>query len=62
MSFVLINNVINLAENYDLHLARILILMSELSGKNHTTKIRGITKIVKLDFLLRYPTMLEKTL
>ncbi len=47
--------------SYDIHLARILILTSLLSGEKHKI-IKGITKLVKLDFLLRYPTALEHAL
>src|SRR5690348_13090158 len=50
-----------LDNNYDLHLARILILISLISGERHKI-IKGITKLVKLDFLLRYPTALEQAL
>lgn len=50
-----------LNDDYDVHLARILILISLLSGDKHKI-IKGITKLVKLDFLLRYPTALEHAL
>lgn len=61
MSFKILKQVIDLDNNFDLHTARILILLSSL--ENHTKKeIKGITKLVKLDFLLRYPTVLERAL
>lgn len=61
MSFKTIKQIIELDTNFDLHAARILILLSSL--ENHTKKeIKGITKLVKLDFLLRYPTVLELAL
>lgn len=61
MSFQTLKKILDLDNNYDLHLARILILISSLSGKNQK-EIKGITKLVKLDFLLRYPTVLEQAL
>ncbi len=45
----------------ELHLARILILMRALGGKNRKP-VDGIMKLAKLDFLLRYPTFLERAL
>ena len=42
----------------DYHQARVLLLISELSG--HSGKIDGLTKLAKLDFLLRYPVFLER--
>lgn len=50
------------AENADdLHLARLLILLQAVDkGKGET--VEGIMKLAKLDFLLRYPNCLERTL
>src|ERR1700744_3519143 len=56
------------SENDDsLHLARILILLESADARKTTsiTKARaveGITKLAKMDFLLRYPTCLERVL
>jgi hypothetical protein len=56
------------AENDDsLHLARLLILLGSADALKRTaiTKARaveGITKLAKMDFLLRYPTCLERVL
>lgn len=61
MSFHILKKILDLDNNYDLHLARLLILISSISGEKHK-EIKGITKLVKLDFLLRYPTVLEKAL
>lgn len=48
------------AENADeLHLARLLFLLNEANNRA-TKKIDGITKLAKLDFLLRYPNCLER--
>jgi hypothetical protein len=56
------------AENSDdFHLARLLVLLGSADARKSTvpTKakaIEGITKLAKLDFLLRYPTCLERVL
>lgn len=52
----------NLEENPELHLCRLLILLGIFAGKNGQGKIEGLTKIAKLDFLLRYPVYLERAL
>jgi hypothetical protein len=46
----------------DLHVARLLVLLGEFAGADGTARIEGLTKLAKLDFLLRYPTMLERAL
>lgn len=43
-------------------LSRIIILIYELSGKEFNARIKGINKIAKLDFLLKYPTYLNEIL
>lgn len=56
------------AENSDdLHLARLLLLLRSAAQRKRreagqTRAIEGITKLAKLDFLLRYPTYLERAL
>lgn len=56
------------AENLDdLHLGRLLVLLRSADARKAKpeTKARaveGITKLAKLDFLLRYPTCLERAL
>lgn len=53
------------AENADgLHLARLLVLLrsADKRGKGASKPIEGITKLAKLDFLLRYPVYLERAL
>lgn len=62
MSLGSIDTIIKLDESYDFHLARLLILMNEMSKKEYGEIIQGITKLVKLDFLLRYPNVLEQAL
>lgn len=51
------------AENADdLHLSRLLVLLRAACGRKNTKTVEGITKLAKLDFLLRYPTCLERAL
>jgi hypothetical protein len=45
-----------------LQLGRILVLLEAFSGRNGSTAIEGLTKLAKLDFLLRYPAYLERAL
>ncbi len=51
----------SLERDDDLHLARLMILLWVFGGKNRAT-IKGLTKLAKLDFLLRYPLYLERAL
>ncbi len=57
----LVQTLIDLEKNETIHLGRMLILINEFS-KNGKAEIKGITKLAKLDFLLRYPVYLEKAL
>ena len=43
-----------------LHLARILLLLNAFSKEDDEGSIEGLTKLAKLDFLLRYPVMLDR--
>lgn len=52
----------DLEQDNNLHIARLLILLNVFAGKNGLGKINGKTKLVKLDFLLRYPVYLERAL
>ena len=51
-----------LEKDEHLHLGRLLILVYVFSGDSHMGEIEGLTKLAKLDFLLRYPTFLERAL
>lgn len=51
----------SLETNEEIHLGRIIVLLNEFSGKNKG-EIEGLTKLAKLDFLLRYPVYLERAL
>lgn len=61
MSLDLVEIVTSLDRDEDVHLARILILLKAFLREN-SSAIEGITKLAKLDFLLRYPSCLEKAL
>lgn len=43
----------------DYHVARVLLLVAAFSG-GASSSLDGLTKLAKLDFLLRYPVYLEK--
>lgn len=45
-----------------LQLGRLLVLLRAFSGKKADQPIEGLTKLAKLDFLLRYPAFLERAL
>jgi hypothetical protein len=45
----------------NLHMARLLMLLDAHSGRSNKP-VEGITKLAKLDFLLRYPNCLERAL
>ncbi|RAV08719.1 hypothetical protein [Paenibacillus contaminans] len=61
MSTSLIEQVIRLENHDDLHSIRLLILINTLVGKKNETKI-SISTLSKLDFILRYPVVLERAL
>lgn len=46
----------------DLHCARLLLLLRAFAGEDGAGRIEGLTKLAKLDFLLRYPANLERAL
>ena len=49
-----------LDDSNDYHIARLLLILDTFTDE--MTWLKGITKLVKLDFLLRYPTYLEHAL
>lgn len=55
-------SLLELDENDDLHLSRLLILLRAFSGRNNLKTIDGLTKLAKLDFLLRYPVYLDRAI
>lgn len=58
----LVRSLAQLEEEPELHLGRVLVLLCSFAGANGTGHVEGLTKLAKLDFLLRYPTMLERAL
>ena len=53
---------ISLEENSELHLSRMLVLIGTFAGRRGNRTINGLTKLAKLDFLLRYPVYLGRAL
>jgi hypothetical protein len=58
----LIRALAELEQTPELHLGRLLVLLREFAGEDGTDRVEGLTKLAKLDFLLRYPAMLERAL
>jgi hypothetical protein len=52
----------DLEENDELHEGRLLVLLKVFAGRDGNKTINGLTKLAKLDFLLRYPVFLERAL
>lgn len=53
---------VSLEKDENIHLGRLLILLKVFSGDEKNGEIEGLTKLAKLDFLLRYPVYLERAL
>ena len=67
MSLRLIKAVAETENLDDFHLGRLLVLLRsadarKLKPETKAKAVEGITKLAKLDFLLRYPTCLERAL
>lgn len=60
MDFV--QTVADLDQSPELHTARLLLLLDAFAEDGQGGAIEGLTKLAKLDFLLRYPVMLERAL
>lgn len=58
----LVRAVADLDQSTDLHLARLLVLLHAFSQGRDGGPIEGLTKLAKLDFLIRYPAMLQRAL
>ena len=58
----LVETVAEIDQKSELHTVRLLILLNAFSGNKRDGCIQGITKLAKLDFLLRYPVMLQRAL
>jgi hypothetical protein len=56
-------DLLSIVENNDsIHLGRLLILLAAFGGPDGQNSVDGLTKLAKLDFLLRYPANLERAL
>jgi hypothetical protein len=58
----LVRAIADLDQSPDIHVARLLILLDAFSQGADGGPIEGLTKLAKLDFLLRYPVMLQRAL
>jgi len=58
----LVETVADLDQDPELHVARLLLLLNAFAGEKGVGKVEGLTKLAKLDFLLRYPLMLQRAL
>lgn len=56
----IVKTVAKLDESSELHLARLLLLLNAFTEGDDA--VEGLTKLAKLDFLLRYPVMLVRAL
>lgn len=61
MTIMLLGDILKINRSFILDVSRLLILFDTYSQKR-VGNIVGITKVVKLDFFVRYPTVLEKAL
>lgn len=59
---MLLDSLSRLEQDDNLHLGRLLLILKALSAHDPEHAVEGLTKLVKLDFLLRYPTFLERAL
>jgi len=57
----LVETIAELDGEPDLHTARLLVLIGAFAREDGAV-VEGLTKLAKLDFLLRYPVMLERAL
>lgn len=57
-----VSTIANLDQSEALHAARLLLLIDAFADEDGQGAIEGLTKLAKLDFLLRYPAMLERAL
>ena len=58
----IVEAVARLDQPTELHLARLLLLLDVFGEDAQHPSVDGLTKLAKLDFLLRYPVMLERAL
>jgi hypothetical protein len=58
----LVKMIADLDQSPELHAARILLILDTFAENTQGGAIEGLTKLAKLDFLLRYPVMLHRAL
>lgn len=58
----LVKALAELEQDPELHMARLLVLLHAFLGERPDERLQGMTKVAKLDFLLRYPVLLERAL
>lgn len=58
----LLSKLAEMDDDLSLHATRILVLVFAFSEGDRGHPIEGLTKLAKLDFLLRYPVLLERAL
>lgn len=58
----LVETIANMDAAPELHASRLLVLLSTFAGERGIEPVEGLTKLAKLDFLLRYPVMLQRAL
>jgi len=58
----LVQAIADLDQSPELHAARLLLILNTFAEDSNGGAIEGLTKLAKLDFLLRYPVMLERAL
>jgi len=58
----LFHTLADLESNDEIHMGRLMILLGSFCGSDGAGRIEGLTKLAKLDFLLRYPVYLESAL
>jgi len=61
VSLRLVNLASEIESQDEFHIVRLLLLLHACSGRTNKA-LQGITKLAKLDFLLRYPSCLERVL
>lgn len=57
-----VQTVADLEQSQEFHIARLLLLIDAFGESDGRGAIEGLTKLAKLDFLLRYPVLLERAL
>lgn len=61
MSLNIIKTALDIELSDDFHIARLLLLLKCAAGRSHKP-MRGIMKLAKIDFLIRYPNCLARVL